>query len=100
MARREQAVTALKLDPEHFSHRVLQDALAEATGQYWRRRARALEQALSRPSDYRGQATAEEIAKRDERLRVAILACASRAQLYEPGDDIEAEVYAVLQEVA
>lgn len=91
---------AQSLDLDHFRHRVLQDALAEATAQYWRRRARALEQALSRPGDYPGRATTEQIAERDERLRAAILACSSRAQMYEPDEEISAEVYAVLQEVA
>lgn len=100
MARKERAVTALKFDPEHFCRRVLQDALAEATGQYWRRRARALEQALSRPGDYCGQATPDQIAERDEQLRAAILACTSHAQLYARGDDVSPEVYAVLREVA
>jgi hypothetical protein len=84
----------------NFQRRILQDALSEATADYWRRRARALEKALSRPTDYRGRATPEQIAERDEQLRAAILACSLRAQLYEPGADICAEVDAALAEVA
>lgn len=100
MIARLTGIRAGALDLDHFRARVLQDALSEATAEYWRRRARTLERALSRASDYRGRATPEEIAQRDEGLRAAIMACSLRAQLCEPGAEISAEVDEVLAEVA
>lgn len=44
----------------------------EATAQYWERRVRTLEQALSKPGDYRGAASPEEIQKRDAALTADI----------------------------
>lgn len=93
-------MSAPRFDLDNIARRILQDALSEANADHWRRRARLLEQALSRPGDYTGQATPEQIAERDERLRAAILACSLRAQLYAPGDDISADVDVVWLEVA
>jgi hypothetical protein len=77
---------------DRFRARVLQDALTEATGTYWHRRATALETAHSRPGDYQGQASPERIRARDARLRAAARACRRRASLAvlhnapEPGE--------------
>ena len=49
---------------DHLSriqHRVLQDALTQATAVYWRHRAAQLEAARPRPGDYHGQATTAQI---------------------------------------
>lgn len=59
-------------DLDHFIHRVVQDAMDEATAQYWERRLRSLESALSKPGDYRGAASFEEIQKRDAALSTDI----------------------------
>ena len=64
---------------EHFRGRVVQDALTEATGHYWRRRAEMLEAARPRPTDWPGRATPEELAERDASLAAAALACRERA---------------------
>lgn len=92
-------MSTLQLDLGNFTRRLLQDAMSEASAKYWRQRARTLEQALSRPGDYQGQATPEQVAERDERLRAAILACSLRAQLYELDADVSEEVDAALAEV-
>lgn len=63
----------------HFRARVLQDALLEATEAYWLRRAAAFAGAASRPGDYPGQATPEQLAARDERTRGIAQACRNRA---------------------
>lgn len=39
---------------DHFRSRVLQDAFAEASSEYWLRRATAYEAALPRPGDHPG----------------------------------------------
>lgn len=66
---------------DHFRNRVLQDALAEATAHYWRRRARSFEVALPRPGDFTGRATPEQIEEQRMRVAATILACAQRAEL-------------------
>lgn len=71
---------------EHFRQRVLQDALAEATATYWRRRAQTFLAAMPRPGDYTGQATPQEIEARRERIAAAARACAERAELAIGGD--------------
>lgn len=43
---------------DHFRTRVLQDAMTDATADYWRRRARSFEAALPRPGDFTGGAPA------------------------------------------
>jgi hypothetical protein len=47
-------VAGLVAHVEHFQHRVIQDALAEATAAYWRRRADQFDAAQPRPGDYLG----------------------------------------------
>ncbi len=83
-----------------FMARVLQDALADATAIYWRRRAQTFLDAAPRLTDYNGRATAAELAERAERCRQAAEVCMQRASLEAPGQPIEADVWAVLTEVA
>lgn len=64
---------------DHFQRRVLQDALADGTAAYWRRRAETFEAARPRPTDYHGQATRADLAARDARCREAAEACRKRA---------------------
>ena len=66
---------------EHFRHRVLQDALTEATCAYWNRRAEVFEAAIPRAGDFTGSATPEEIEDRRMRVAAMTLACRQRAAL-------------------
>ena len=68
---------------DRFCQRVVQDALAEASSSYWLERAAAFETALSRPEDFPGEATEEEIAKRDAELHLLIAECRKRAATRE-----------------
>lgn len=92
--------TILQVDIDHFRARVLQDALTEATAVYWRRRADSLLAAVSRPGDYRGKATAAEIAARDKRLREDAAACLRHAYVVGPKPDISEDVANALSEAA
>lgn len=69
-----------------FQRRVLQDALAEATAIYWRRRADTFEWARPRPGDYFGQATREQLAESDARCAAMARACRTRAAACEVDD--------------
>jgi hypothetical protein len=60
----------INIDIDHFRARVLQDALAEATAEYWERRAQQFEDAIPRPSEYHGNAT-------QDQLTAAIVRCAN-----------------------
>lgn len=64
---------------EHCRARFLQDALAEATADYWRHRAQAFRDAQPREGDYPGRATPEQIEAQRWRLAEVELACARRA---------------------
>jgi hypothetical protein len=64
---------------DHFRARVLQDALDEATAEYWHRRAAAFDAARPRVGDFTGNATAEETAQRDLRLSAYAVTCRQRA---------------------
>lgn len=61
--------------------RALEDALTEATPDYWTRRAEVFEQARPRPDDFVGRATRNELAARDARLVDAARACRSAAEV-------------------
>jgi hypothetical protein len=85
----------------HFQARVMSDALAEASAGYWRRRAEHLRSCLSRPSDFRGSATPEQVEARDARLRADIARCLTHAGVLAEGiGGIPPEVVDVLREVA
>lgn len=89
-------MTGLNID--HFVARLLQDALAEATASYWRKRAEDFERAGSRPGDYTGEASADEIARRDEWLTSVAQACRSRAEFaLVPDDAIDDSILEVLE---
>lgn len=88
-------------DLHHFTERLLADALMEATASYWLRRAHEFEGARSRPGDYVGDATADDIAVADARLTAIAAACRARARLAPlQVDDLEDAVPSVLAEVA
>lgn len=94
-------VSALHVDADHFRARLLQDALTEATAQYWLRRADQLAAGAPRPDDFHGQATPEELADRAQRAKAAAEACRRHARLLrmEP-EPINQDMLDVLQEVA
>lgn len=89
---------------DHFQHRVLQDALTEATAVYWRRRADQWRQALPRPGDYLGtESTPTSRATRRRRIEAIIAACEAKAlviERYGLGTDIDAEIDRILGEAA
>jgi hypothetical protein len=66
---------------EHFRERVLQDALADATAAYWRRRAGMYRWAAPRPGDFTGRATAAELEERRRRCEQLAEQCDHRASL-------------------
>ncbi len=61
--------------------RVIQDALTEASSDYWNRRAAQFEAARPQPGDYTGHATAEALESRDRRCAATAEACRARAQV-------------------
>lgn len=69
---------------DNFAQRMLQDALAEASAIYWRRRAEQFRRALPRPGDYLGRnTTPEQREARRQRIQAAIDACELAAQYGE-----------------
>lgn len=78
---RRSTLSALIADVEHFQRRVIQDALCEATGSYWRRRAAVLEASRPRHGDYHGDATREALWTRYDRLTEEAAACRAAAQV-------------------
>ena len=62
-------------------YRTLADAWIEGHATYWERRARQLEGARPRPSDFTGNATAEDLTSAYDRLTEAAAACRARASL-------------------
>lgn len=86
---------------EHFVARLLQDAMSSALASTWLRRAETFEAARSRPGDFLGQATAEDIHDADARLTGIANACRARAAIaLIPGDVIDDSILDVLDEVA
>jgi len=92
----------INIDIDHFRERVLQDALTEATAQYWVHRAHQFQQAAPRLGEYHGQATREQLRERWIECMATSQACLSHADLIrnESPEPISAEVAAVLEEVA
>ncbi|MDQ6849429.1 MAG: hypothetical protein M3070_05525 [Actinomycetota bacterium] len=64
---------------QHFQHRVLTDAIAEASGDYWRRRGDVFESCQPRLGDWPGRATPEQLAQANLRCAATALACRQRA---------------------
>jgi hypothetical protein len=86
----------------HLAARVLQDALTEATAEYWLQRAERFEAAAPRLDEYHGTATRDELNEAWTRCHATALACRNRAQLLrdERSEEISDEVASVLEEVA
>lgn len=84
----------------HFQARVLQDALAEASGAYWSRRAEAFEDAKPRPDEFHGRQTREELRARWSCMDATARACRARAQVSLIPQEIEPDVLAAVWEVA
>ncbi len=90
----------MSIDLEHFGARLLVDAFLEASRSYHLRRALEFDAARSRPGDYVGDATPDEIAARDGRLTSLANACRARASLAPlQCDEIDDAVALVLAEV-
>lgn len=66
---------------DHFQHRVVQDALNDASAYYWDRRADDFEAARPKPGDYPGKATLADLRAADVRCREAAEACRKRARV-------------------
>ena len=91
----------ISIDIDRFRARVLQDALTEATAQYWVDRAHQFQQATPRPGDFHGNATTEELRAAHRRCMATAQACLRRAALLR-GEvaEISPEVWDALGEVA
>jgi hypothetical protein len=92
----------ITIDLDHFRARILQDALTEATAQYWIHRAHQFQQAAPRKGDYHGHADRDELLDRWKRCKATELACLRHAELILESmpEEISDEVAAVLEEVA
>ena len=87
---------------EHFGRRVLQDALSEATADYWRRRANDLRAARHRAGDFLPPGRLEAARTRWRELTEAARACDNAASFLEAyGNEIfAADVASVMTEGA
>jgi hypothetical protein len=92
----------LTLDLDHFRARILQDALTEATADYWEQRARDFEAAAPKLGEYHGGATRDELNEAWTRCHATSQACLQHADLLrgEYPEPISDEVASVLKEVA
>lgn len=66
---------------EHFSARVIQDALTEALRSTWLRRAEAFESAIHQPSDFAGLCSIDQIEANNKRLAEKAQACRNHASI-------------------
>jgi len=66
---------------DHFRARVIQDAFAEATADYWRRRGVTFEAARPRRGDFHGHAARADLQRRQDRLTELAAACRAAAQV-------------------
>ncbi len=86
---------------EHFQRRVMQDALNEATINYWNGRAKTFEEAMPRPGDFTGAATPADLETQRQRLLETARACRNRATVsLIQDDDACPELAALLDGVA
>jgi hypothetical protein len=92
----------ISIDIDHFRGRILQDALTEATAQYWIHRAHQFQRAAPRVDEYHGDATREQLRERWLECMATSQACLNHAELIlqESPGPISDEVAAVLGEVA
>jgi hypothetical protein len=92
----------IRIDLAHFAGRVLQDALSEATAQYWMHRAYQFQQAAPRPGDFHGNTTVEELRQQWRECMATAQACLRHAQLLRDSapEEIGPEVWGALEEVA
>ena len=77
---------------EPVRRRVVQEALSDALAMTWRRKADLYLWACSRPGEYTGNASPEELAQRDRKLAAQAQACRHKAELLELrllDDDLE-----------
>jgi hypothetical protein len=92
----------ISIDLDHFRARILQDALTEATAQYWIHRAYQFQQAAPRLGEFHGNKTRDELNEAWTRCHTTAQACLQHADLIR-GDypePISDEVSSVLEEVA
>lgn len=68
---------------DRFRHRVLQDALAEATPHYWFWRAEQFRSCLPREEDFLGESTRRSRRERRKRIEAMIEECEKRGQTRE-----------------
>jgi hypothetical protein len=92
----------INIDLENFQRRLLQDCLTEALAMTWLARSQAFRDAAPRPSDFHGAATQQELRDAGNRCKATARACHRHARLLFDGmpEEISAEVWAVLEEVA
>lgn len=92
----------INIDLDHFRARILQDALTEATAQYWLHRAHQFQQAAPRVGEYHGSATRDELNQRWIECMATSQACLNHADLIagEYHEPISEEVFEALKDVA
>lgn len=74
-------MTETPLDADHFTYRVLRDAMNDATGAYWRRRAAGFRAALPSPNFPTSGEGLEKHGERFARLTMIVENCEHRATL-------------------
>lgn len=84
----------------HFQSRVIQDALAEASGAYWSRRAETFEAAKPVPGEFHGKATRAELSARWCLMDKTARACRERASVSLIPSDIEPDVLTAVWEAS
>ncbi|WP_341241235.1 hypothetical protein [uncultured Nocardioides sp.] len=84
----------------HFQARVLQDALSEASGAYWSRRAEAFEAAKPAPGEFHGKATRAELSARWCLMDKTARACRARASVSLIPSEVEPDVLTAVWEVS
>jgi hypothetical protein len=87
---------------EHFQHRVIADAVLDASATRWLMRADEFEAARPRHGDFHGQATREQLRARWAELTEIANACRAKASLLreEGMFDVLAAVDDVLEELS
>jgi hypothetical protein len=86
-------------DSDRFRRRMLKEALREALGEYWERRAREFEDARPRVDEYLGQAGSAELRARWLALTEVADACRKRARV-DLDTTAEAIIHGAFGEVA